>query len=349
MQVSERQTQANGVVAAEHVVGVSGGRAELPCHLHTSAPNDRAILALWYVQGRRLPVYSYDARGPKGLFQPDEVLEGRGKFDTTSNPARLLLDPVATSDQGLYTCRVDFLHSPTQNTVANLTVIEPPRNLTITNEAGMRVRHKIGPINEGSPLSLSCYVTGVACVGGNPFDPYAPLYTPAFYTPAYGPSYHPPPPPPIYKPKPANEPTYTPIYTPKSDSKPDYKPEYKPPSYRPKLDYKPTPSYKPKIDYKPDYTPAPSYKPEVTYKPVLHYKPEVEYDEDPKPYAFDYGVKDDYTGAHYGHKEKSDGQEVKGSYSVALPDGRIQTVKYKANHEQGFQAEVSYEGDPIYP
>ncbi|XP_045101305.1 adhesive plaque matrix protein-like [Portunus trituberculatus] len=177
------------------------------------------------------------------------------------------------------------------------------------------------------------------------YDPYTPVYTPAF-----GPPYYPsPPPPPVYNPKPAHKPTYTPkvTYAPKPDYTPDYKPA---------LSHKATNDHKP-ASYKPDNTPAPSYKPGVTYKPaptlpytpVLHYKPEGNYEKDSKPYSFDYGVKDDYTGAHFGHKEKSDGQEVKGSYSVALPDGRIQTVKYKADHEHGFQAEVSYEGDPVYP
>lgn len=71
--------------------------------------------------------------------------------------------------------------------------------------------------------------------------------------------------------------------------------------------------------------------------------------EPPKPYAFDYGVKDAYSGSHYGHKENSDGQAVKGSYQVALPDGRVQTVTYTADHYNGFQAEVSYEGSPKYP
>ena len=49
----------------------------------------------------------------------------------------------------------------------------------------------------------------------------------------------------------------------------------------------------------------------------------------PKPYDFSYGVSDPYKGIDFGQTEKSDGNQVKGSYSVQLPDGRKQTVSYK--------------------
>ena len=44
------------------------------------------------------------------------------------------------------------------------------------------------------------------------------------------------------------------------------------------------------------------------------------------PYAFSYGVNDEYSGAIFGQNEESDGKVVSGSYSVALPDGRKQIV-----------------------
>ena len=34
---------------------------------------------------------------------------------------------------------------------------------------------------------------------------------------------------------------------------------------------------------------------------------------------------------------------------MSLPDGRIQTVTYHADHEGGFVADVTYEGPPVYP
>ena len=85
------------------------------------------------------------------------------------------------------------------------------------------------------------------------------------------------------------------------------------------------------------YHPAPAYG-----------KPPV-YDETPKPYAFQYGVADDYSGANFAASEIADGKVVSGSYTVHLPDGRVQTVTYTADHYNGFIADVKYEGTPVYP
>ncbi|XP_042234936.1 cuticle protein 7-like [Homarus americanus] len=68
-----------------------------------------------------------------------------------------------------------------------------------------------------------------------------------------------------------------------------------------------------------------------------------------RPYSFRYGVKDDYAGADYGQDETSDGHLVKGSYFVALPDGRLQTVKYQADHVIGYVADVEFDGDAQHP
>ena len=55
-------------------------------------------------------------------------------------------------------------------------------------------------------------------------------------------------------------------------------------------------------------------------------------------------MKDDYYN-NMGHKETSDGNGyVSGSYHVALPDGRVQTVTYKADGYNGYVADVSYSG-----
>merc|ERR1712012_191784 len=89
--------------------------------------------------------------------------------------------------------------------------------------------------------------------------------------------------------------------------------------------------------------PPPAYKP-APYKPAPHgYKPEKL---PPQPFAYQYGVKDDYSGASFDKSETQDDYgNVAGEYRVQLPDGRTQIVSYTADHENGYQAEVRYEGE----
>ncbi|CAL4142093.1 unnamed protein product, partial [Meganyctiphanes norvegica] len=91
------------------------------------------------------------------------------------------------------------------------------------------------------------------------------------------------------------------------------------------------------------HAPAPSY-----HAPApSHHKPT--YEEKAHPYEYTYAVKDDYTGNDFGHKETSNGDgTVSGSYRVLLPDGRTQIVTYTADHYNGYQAEVHYEGEAHY-
>ena len=83
--------------------------------------------------------------------------------------------------------------------------------------------------------------------------------------------------------------------------------------------------------------------------PAPYHAPAPVYDESPKPYAFQYGVADDYSGAKFNAQETADGKAVTGSYQVALPDGRIQTVTYTADHYNGYVADVKYEGTAVFP
>ena len=71
--------------------------------------------------------------------------------------------------------------------------------------------------------------------------------------------------------------------------------------------------------------------------------------EEPASYAYNYGVADGYSGARYNAGEQRAGQSTSGSYSVALPDGRVQTVNYRvADANSGFVADVQYSGEPRY-
>merc|ERR1712117_500539 len=70
---------------------------------------------------------------------------------------------------------------------------------------------------------------------------------------------------------------------------------------------------------------------------------------EPSPYSYTYAVADDYSGAAFNQAENNEGAGVvDGEYSVNLPDGRIQHVKYHANDYDGFVADVTYEGEPHY-
>merc|ERR1711976_1084511 len=89
------------------------------------------------------------------------------------------------------------------------------------------------------------------------------------------------------------------------------------------------------------YAPAPAY-----HKPA----PYVEEKLPPQPFAYKYGVADDYSKANFKKSETQDAEgKVSGSFVIALPDGRIQTTTYTADHYNGFVADVTYEGTPVYP
>ena len=67
------------------------------------------------------------------------------------------------------------------------------------------------------------------------------------------------------------------------------------------------------------------------------------------PYNFAWAVKDEASYNDYAHQQASDDKGyVTGSYRVVLPDGRTQTVNYKADDYTGYIADVKYSGDAKY-
>ena len=73
------------------------------------------------------------------------------------------------------------------------------------------------------------------------------------------------------------------------------------------------------------------------------------YYDQPAAYAYNYGVADGYSGAYFNAGEQRNGYSTSGSYSVALPDGRLQTVNYRvADANSGYVADVQYSGVPHY-
>ncbi|XP_069958351.1 cuticle protein 7-like [Cherax quadricarinatus] len=93
---------------------------------------------------------------------------------------------------------------------------------------------------------------------------------------------------------------------------------------------------------------APSLLPSYGYNPALSYRPLPAYQVPPK-YNFGYSINDDFSGNNFGHQETRDGYDTKGSYSVQLPDGRIQLVTYTVSGDSGYLAEVKYIGEARYP
>ena len=61
---------------------------------------------------------------------------------------------------------------------------------------------------------------------------------------------------------------------------------------------------------------------------------------------YGYAVTDDQ-GLDFNQQETSDGGVVTGQYSVVLPDGRIQTVKYSVAPDTGYVVSIIVDGGLI--
>ncbi|XP_042875680.1 cuticle protein 7-like [Penaeus japonicus] len=76
--------------------------------------------------------------------------------------------------------------------------------------------------------------------------------------------------------------------------------------------------------------------------PQGSFEDSVEYDD--AKYDFNWAVKDEYSGNDFGQQESRDGDNTEGSYYVQLPDGRLQKVTYYVDGDNGYVADVTYEG-----
>merc|ERR1711976_998265 len=93
-------------------------------------------------------------------------------------------------------------------------------------------------------------------------------------------------------------------------------------------------------------TPVVSYAP----APKVAYKPYVDqYADEPAYYTYEYAVNDDYSKSAFDANESREQYLTTGKYSVALPDGRIQTVTYTVDGGAGYVADVTYQGEAVYP
>jgi len=150
--------------------------------------------------------------------------------------------------------------------------------------------------------------------------------------------HHVPPPPPTPLVVQYAEPVQFSSFAPVEVAKKTYKTTSQPKPYDP-----PPPPPEP---YHPPPPPPPPYQPK--FSDSYESYDELE-DYQSRPYSYNFGVSDSYSGVDYNRAEsRSDRGVTKGSYTVALPDGRVQTVSYTAD-DNGFHATVTYEGEPKFP
>merc|ERR1712098_721920 len=97
---------------------------------------------------------------------------------------------------------------------------------------------------------------------------------------------------------------------------------------------------------RPSYPAQKPYPAQTYQQPEKYRQPYKEEEEvDPKPFAYQYsGVDEQGLGSSKIENQGEDGV-VTGEYRVELPDGRTQIVSYTADHVNGYQAEVRYEGE----
>ncbi|XP_042855925.1 adhesive plaque matrix protein-like [Penaeus japonicus] len=241
----------------------------------------------------------------------------------TPVPKKVVLDPVPTTDDKHFQDLQEPSYFPEEPTYSILRPDFTPQNTAYTTAA---------PV----------YTTGASAY--TPHDPLDIVYDPAEHAS------------PVYAPAPnfASEPVSI-----AHRAKPQQSYVHEP-AYAVESKYSSEPVYVPEPSYEPAYPPEPVYAPEPVYEPS--YDSEQEYnhhldysseEDDARAGIFDqykygYSVASEDTGNYHARSEARDGETVSGSYKVALPDGRVQVVTYIAD-DQGFRAEVTYEGEAIPP
>ncbi|XP_015110643.1 neural cell adhesion molecule 1 [Diachasma alloeum] len=145
---------------------VSGYKGRLSCDIVPPQRNDPVVMILWYREfTSKQPIFRVDAR-KSGLhadaprWSDPKAFGGRATMRIDKGMAQLEINPVMSTDAGVYRCRVDFTNSPTKSQKVNFTVIVPPGKPTIYIGPDRIYSRTLPVVNEGGPLTLVCEVTG---------------------------------------------------------------------------------------------------------------------------------------------------------------------------------------------
>jgi len=114
------------------VSAVAGFKGRIPCDIDPPIKDETVIMIFWYKDEKDgEPIYSVDARGRQiaqaKLWSDPYVFGERAVMRTDVKPAKLEIDPLESTDGGVYRCRVDFRNSPTKNQKINLAVVGESR------------------------------------------------------------------------------------------------------------------------------------------------------------------------------------------------------------------------------
>ncbi|KAK0079824.1 hypothetical protein PV325_000765 [Microctonus aethiopoides] len=162
-------SQYQKILPIMEVTGVAGYKTRLPCDISLPHADEIVVMILWYHEvTTRQPIFTVDAR--RGGLEHETsnwsdpgMFGGRASMRINTQPTGLEVDPLISTDSGVYRCRVDYRDSPTKNQKINLTVIVPPRRPSIFIGPDRTYTKTLQPVNEGSPLTLLCEV-----IGGSP-------------------------------------------------------------------------------------------------------------------------------------------------------------------------------------
>ncbi|XP_068217140.1 uncharacterized protein [Palaemon carinicauda] len=134
---------------------------------------ERPKLILWYKDGIRSSIYSYDGRDPQNErhWAPRRSLGGSLSLTLPSTPyarpqlAFLNIGHIHETDAGLYHCKVEFQRGPSKSTFTKLVVVAPPITPTIEVWAGGRWLHtthetSTATVEVGTKLTLRCSTSG---------------------------------------------------------------------------------------------------------------------------------------------------------------------------------------------